>query len=251
MEILALLFFAFAGGALMKRNGMSWIEGALWGGILTIIGLVIIYFRIRMNKRRKEGFNNLVTSSEAKDDSKIASFERASQEPTDQSHESPNISLVLKQKAINQLLFGLTWWSASAIAMYFALASVDRTIFWFGGALGALFHWYRVLKLFEFGRIQRIKFLDQKEFLLIAATLIVVVGSASKIVPEYFRMDVPTVGTCWAHKGLNFYTPIACWSDQASLKTIYYSKSAEGCGTWEVFGPKGRESQFTCLEKLN
>jgi hypothetical protein len=164
--------------------------------------------------------------------------------------EQAHLQTLLRVQAKRQILWGLAWWSASAIAMYFALESTDSTIFWFGGALGALFHWYRVLKIFEASRIAHLKIFAQADWVLIGVTLIVVIGSFNKIVPEYFRIDTPTIGTCWTNKFSNFYVPVACWSSSATHKTVSLENTAQACRTTSYFKPTSREERFTCIKKL-
>ena len=45
-------------------------------------------------------------------------------------------------------------------------------------------------------------------------------SSSSQIVPEYFRIDSPTIGTCWGAVDNGYFVPIACWSGNADLKTV-------------------------------
>ena len=235
MEIVFILAFATTGALWMKKNGLSWVEGALWGGVLTVIGIVVIYFRIRAAKKKPMSIDKSDSAEE---------FEL-------ENEESIQISLLLRQGANKQILFGLAWWSASAIAMYVALQSTGSTVLWFGGALGALFHWYRAYKIFELSRKSRLKIFIQNDYILIAVTLVIAIGSFSKIVPEYIKIDTPSLGTCWAGTGLDLYTPIACWADTAEVKAVSFATTAEACGTDSFFKPTGKESRYTCLEDLN
>jgi hypothetical protein len=235
MEILFLFIFATIGALWMKKNGLSWIEGALWGGVLTLIGLIVIFFRIKSSKKNPK----IVQTSEQPYKTDINTDEKT------------QLGSLLRFQANRQILFGLAWWSGSAIAMYFALQSTGNAIFWFGGALGALFHWYRAYKLFEVGRDSKVSIFRQNDFILIAFTLIIAIGTFSKIVPEYFRIDVPTIGTCWAKANNGLFTPVACWSNQANFKTVFFTTNPDGCGTLSFFEPSLRETRYTCLEGIN
>lgn len=95
--------------------------------------------------------------------------------------------IVLRQKATRQILFGLGWWVASAIAMYVAMQSTGGTTYWYGGALGALFHWYRAFKLIGATRAAGFNTFVKNEKLLVAATVSIVLFTSVTIVPEFFQ----------------------------------------------------------------
>ena len=107
----------------------------------------------------------------------------------------------LRKKAFLQIIFGLAWWLGSSIAMYVAMAQTGDSIYWYGGALGSLFHWYRAFKMisatYKFGA----KKIVRNEVILVSVTALIVFFSAGKIVPEYFKIETPTIGTCWAGLG--------------------------------------------------
>jgi len=234
MTIILFLAFAVTGAYLMHRNGLSWIEGALWGGLLTIFGIIIILFRIRSNKKKQANIVQPMTV----------------EAPVLDSAEKIELSVYLEQQVNKQILFGLAWWTGSAVAMYFALQSTGNTVYWFGGALGALFHWYRAYKIYAVGQSAKIRVFKQNQFILITVCFIVAFGSLYKIVPEYFRIDVPTVGTCWTLTDAEMYTPVACWSGAAKVKTVSFADSSVACGTATYFEPSARETRFTCLQDL-
>ena len=158
----------------------------------------------------------------------------------------------LRKRALRQILYGLAWWSGSAVAMYFALASTSSGYYWYGGALGALFHWYRAFKLINATVEAGAKPLLKNEIILIACTVLIVFFTSAKIVPEYFKVDTPTVGTCWAKEPNGLMAPIACWSESAVVKTIDFASSSEQCPSISsgYFDPSERESQFTCLADI-
>jgi O-antigen/teichoic acid export membrane protein len=235
MEILFWLVFIVIGALWMKNNGLSWVEGALWGGFLTFLGLIVIFFRIRSSKKNPKPLS----------DSQVNKTSEIVIEDKEQ------ISSILRQQATKQILYGLAWWSGSAVAIYFALQSTGTAIYWFGGALGALFHWYRAFKIFEIAKKSKLPMFLKADYILMGFTLIVVLTSSSKIVPEYFRIDVPTIGTCWAQSKDNKYAPVACWSAEAKYKTVRLADSEEACGSSLYFEPSANESRFTCLEERN
>jgi hypothetical protein len=158
----------------------------------------------------------------------------------------------LRKKAFRQILYGLAWWSGSAVAMYFALASTSSGYYWYGGALGALFHWHRAFKLISATVEAGAKPFLKNEIILIACTAIVVFFSSSKIVPEYFKIDTPTIGTCWAKESNGLMIPTACWSDSAIAKTIDFASSSSACPSISTgyFDPSESESRFTCLTNI-
>lgn len=158
----------------------------------------------------------------------------------------------LRLRAIKQILFGLGWWVASAIAMYVALGSPGDSYYWFGGALGSLFHWQRAFKLIRATYEVGAKKLVSREIGIIALGAAIVIGSTSLIVPEYFKVTEPTIGTCWALSSGDTYGAVACWSSNASLKIVSFASTAEGCpiSSDGYFKPSGTESRYSCLEEI-
>jgi hypothetical protein len=234
MEILFLILFAGMGAFLMKRAGLSWVEGALWGGFLTFIGLLVVFFRIKSHKKK----SLLIEESPAEITPQLDNDEKQ------------YVSSILNKQATKQILFGLAWWVGSFVAMYFALQSTGSTVYWFGGALGALFHWYRAYKIFAISRAEKFVLFRQNDYILILVTLLIAFASIGKIVPEYFRIDVPTIGTCWAKTDGDLYAPVACWSSSTEAKTVSFAESADACGTNSYFQPSAKENRYTCLEDL-
>jgi len=159
----------------------------------------------------------------------------------------------IRRKAQRQILYGLLWWSGSAIAMYFALTAKGSTTYWYGGALGALFHWYRAFKMHRATLQVGAKTLVRNEILLIGLTFIVVLFTTAKIAPEWMRVSTPTVGTCWAPTALGHETPVACWSHDADAKTVALVDSLSQCPTetTNYFSPSDGESQYTCIIKIS
>ena len=155
----------------------------------------------------------------------------------------------IRQKAFLQIVYGLLWWLGSSIAMAIALSMTGGTFYWYGGALGSLFHWYRAAKMINATRKVGAKPLIKNEGILIGVTAVLVVVSTATIVPEYFRIDSPTIGTCWAPIDGQMLVPVACWSPSASNKTIAFANTSESCPSTSTlfFDPNGRESRFTCL----
>jgi hypothetical protein len=157
--------------------------------------------------------------------------------------------LEIRQRAFLQIVYGLLWWMGSAIAMAIALSLTGDSVYWFGGALGSLFHWYRAVTMINATRKVGAKTLLKKESVLIGVTALLVVSSTLIILPEYSRIETPAIGTCWGDVGQGNMVPVACWSPNASAKTVAYSNSAELCPSTSTgyFDPSSRESRFTCL----
>jgi hypothetical protein len=156
--------------------------------------------------------------------------------------------IATRKRAYNQLLLGLAWWSGSSIAMYFALTSTGSSILWYGGALGALFHWHRAYKLINATKQAGIASLIRREKVVIGVIMLLVAFSTFKIVPEYIRTTTPGIGTCWKDTGGNMLAPVACWTGGEVYKTIEFADSAELCSTDWSLEPSGNESRFTCIE---
>ena len=157
----------------------------------------------------------------------------------------------IRQKAFMQIIYGLLWWLGSAVAMYFALASTSNTmIYWYGGALGSLFHWYRAFKLIRATQQIGAKSLVQREVVLIGVTAFIVFFTSYTIIPEYFRIDTPTVGTCWFTNSDDELATIACWSNRTEFKTVAMEDSEESCLTDWYIRPGGGMSQYACIEEM-
>ena len=93
------------------------------------------------------------------------------------------------------------------------------------------------------------KALVKNEGILIGITAALVIFSTLQIVPEYFRIDSPTIGTCWGAVDNGYFVPIACWSGNADLKTVDYAYASESCPavSTQYFDPSDREVRYTCL----
>jgi hypothetical protein len=154
----------------------------------------------------------------------------------------------LRQKAIRQIQFGLGWWVASAIAMYVAMQSTGGTTYWYGGALGALFHWYRAFKMLSATRAAGFNTLMKNEKLFVGATVAIVLFTSVTIMPEFLRIESPTVGTCWADVYGDMLAPVACWSNNVTAKTIFSTNSPSECPGLYLEPSEG-QSQFMCLEE--
>lgn len=155
----------------------------------------------------------------------------------------------IRKAALKQVIYGALWWCGSSIAMALALGSTADGVFWFGGALGALFHWYRAAKLFKASWDAGFKKVLPIELVATLVTLLMVVISSLLIVPEYTKTATPQVGTCWGDSGNGNVAPIACWAPGATDVTVGYSTSAENCPVTAdgYFDPSSREPRFTCL----
>lgn len=157
----------------------------------------------------------------------------------------------IREKAFMQIIFGLLWWLGSAVAMYFALASTsDNMIYWYGGALGSLFHWYRAFKLIRASQQIGAQSLVQREKIVIGVIIFSIIFSSLKIVPEYFRITNPEIGTCWKESSVDILTPVACWAGGKIYRTVGFSDSEAKCGTDYYLKPDVIDARFTCLEKL-
>jgi hypothetical protein len=151
--------------------------------------------------------------------------------------------------AAMQLLIGLGWWSASSIALYFALGSGGDSVLWYGGCLAALFNWFRFGVALFASKVVFFSFFKGARLALFAIVLAVVGFSATYIGSEALRTMDPTVGTCWAVVESNDYSPVACWSGASELKTIAFGETESGCPkeTDYVFVPTAIESRYHCL----
>jgi hypothetical protein len=172
-------------------------------------------------------------------------------EPTDQEI-ADLMALVVstRQRAFNQMLFGLCWWAGSSIAMYFSLTSTGSSFYWYGGALAALFHWYRAYKLISATKQAGITSLIQREKIVIGVIIVFVVFSTAKVVPEYIRITTPEIGTCWKGTNGDMLTPVACWASGEIYTTVGFGDSEGQCGTDYYLQPDATDARFTCLEKL-
>lgn len=159
--------------------------------------------------------------------------------------------LEIRQRAFLQIVYGLLWWMGSAFAMAIALSLTGDSFYWFGGALVSLFHWFRAVTMINSTQKVGAKTLFKKEAVLVGVTTLLVISSTVTIVPEYFRIDSPSIGTCWGDADRGNMVPVACWSPNAAVKTVAYANAAELCPSTSTgyFGPSSRESRFTCLNE--
>jgi hypothetical protein len=163
----------------------------------------------------------------------------------------------IRQQAFKQIIYGLLWWMGSAVAMYFALAATGETTYWYGGAIVSLFHWYRAFKMISATKKAGAKPLVRNEAILVAVTAVLVIFSTVTIVPEYVRINSPTIGTCWAKAENNTtenndMVPVACWSNRAIVKAISLEPTHVSCPEISTgyFDPSERddnEYRVTCL----
>lgn len=152
--------------------------------------------------------------------------------------------------ATMQLLIGLAWWSASSIALYFALGSAGTSVLWYGGCLAALFNWYRFGRVLFASKYFLLNFFKGTRNAIFVGSVVIVGFTATYIGPEAMRVTEPTVGTCWAKAEVSGFNPVACWSNDAQLKTIELSQSEAGCpaSTDYVFPPDENDNKFHCLQ---
>jgi di/tricarboxylate transporter len=132
-------------------------------------------------------------------------------------------------EAFKQLIWGFLWWLGSAIAMYVALGSTSDGVLWFGGALGALFHWYRAFRIIKATFEAGLKRLIGREIAAIAISAILVTVSSLVIFPEWSRTSNPQIGTCWGDVSNSEVVPVACWSSTVIGQTVAFSSSPESC----------------------
>lgn len=157
---------------------------------------------------------------------------------------------LVRQAAMKQVVYGLLWWGGSAVAMFFALQATGDTVYYFGGALGSLFHWYRAIKMYLATKEVGASTLPPAEKALIGGAVLVVLITSVTIVPTYFKVSSPTVGTCWADsESGGLMAPVACWGGNATEKSIALVDSMDECPseTTGYFDPSSRESRYTCL----
>lgn len=157
---------------------------------------------------------------------------------------------LIRQAAMKQVVYGLLWWGGSAVAMFFALQSTGDTFYYFGGALGSLFHWYRAIKMYLATKEVGASNLLPAEKALVGGAILAVLITSATIVPTYFKVSSPTVGTCWADSETeNMMAPVACWGGNAVVKAVALVDSTDDCPAEATgyFDPSYRESQYTCL----
>jgi|688.fasta_scaffold1164775_1 hypothetical protein len=151
-----------------------------------------------------------------------------------------------------QLLIGDAVAIIAAIAVWNSLSNPNSSYVWTGGFLVAGFCYYRGLRiylaLYRYQRSFRGPFtaLLPIDIGLILLSIGLVIAGSSVLMPEYFKVSSPSVGTCWASDG-ETVQPVACWSDQARFRTISIVTSAELCDTEMVLPPKFEGDGYTCL----
>ncbi len=157
---------------------------------------------------------------------------------------------LIRQAAMKQVLYGLLWWGGSAVAMFFALQSTGDTFYYFGGALGSLFHWYRAIRMYLATKEVGASNLLPAEKALVGGAILAVLITSATIVPTYFKVSSPTVGTCWAEgETENMMAPVACWGENAIVKAVALVDAIDDCPfeATKYFDPSYSESKYTCL----
>jgi hypothetical protein len=131
--------------------------------------------------------------------------------------------------ATRQLLIGLAWWSASSIALYISLGTSGSSVIWYGGCIAAAFCWYQFGRILLISKHVIFNFFKGFRAAILLGVAAVVGSTASYIGPEALRVMEPSVGTCWVEIESDSYSPIACWSDEASFKTLALAKTGSQC----------------------
>jgi hypothetical protein len=155
---------------------------------------------------------------------------------------------VERNKVYWHIVYGFLWWAGTSAVLYFALASTNPGFYYYGGLIGALYHWKNAIKVANATMSVRSKKLFGKELIGIVATMILVAGTTAVILPETVRVESPRIGTCWAEVSEGF-VPVACWGSNARFETIAFASTAETCPTGSVHSlkPDEYEFNFTCL----
>ncbi len=153
------------------------------------------------------------------------------------------------RKRVTRMVFiGAAWWAAAAIAIAVALSSTGGSIYWFGGLLVGATYWWRAFQLHRATVDAGLKPFIENEKQIFAGALILAVASALILIPEYMRIESPAVGTCWAETSTDSYVPVACWSSNATLKTISLVENESSCYTGMLFEAR-TDGLYTCLEE--
>ena len=154
-----------------------------------------------------------------------------------------------RKRVTRMVLIGAGWWAAAAIAIALALSSTGSSIIWFGGLLVGITYWWRAFQLHKITVDTGLKPFIEKERQIFGGVLAAVVISAFVLVPEYIRVESPTVGTCWAEGSSEGYLPVACWSSNATLKTVELVEDEDSCYSDYVF-EESTEGLYTCLDEM-
>lgn len=154
--------------------------------------------------------------------------------------------------ALRQLLIGLTFWSASSIALYVSLSSSGSSVLWYGGCIAALFNWYRFGKILTISKLVAFSFFRGARTVVFLVVTAVVGFSLFYIGPEAMRVSEPGVGTCWAETESNNFSPVACWSNESRYKTIAVAESESSCPSASefIFPPDSNDPFYHCLESV-
>jgi hypothetical protein len=173
--------------------------------------------------------------------------ENTNLEPDDSNIEQ---GVLLRKAANKQLWLGLAWWVASAAATGFALASTsENSILWFGGMIGAPFHWFRAYKLNKAATAAGAPKTSNIQRIPVALSVLVLVVSSFTVIPEYFRVTNPTVGTCYNVDDKGSSIPVACFASTAEYKAIALEASPDNCPSEadSYLEPAKSGEDFICL----
>ena len=158
----------------------------------------------------------------------------------------------LSDVAFKKLCWGLAWWCGSSFAIFNTLSSTGSSVFWFGGFLVALLNWYRVGKVWLAVKKAGVNLFVGKRAVIAISAIVIVAGSTFTLGPEYLKVDSPSIGTCWAKKDGNAFSPVACWSSEAVFKTAAYAYSEADCPSFTdwVFPPDQTDKRYFCLVEI-
>jgi hypothetical protein len=154
-----------------------------------------------------------------------------------------------RRKALWQVWIGLAWWIATSIAVAASLGTSAGSVLWFGGIFFAIFYWYRARKIYRANFQVGIANFSLTDIGSVIFSVAIVLVSAVYVLPQYFLVANPGIGTCLSQNNSEGNKPVPCWSSSAKFKIIGYANSGITCTEQWFMNPSSTESRFTCLIK--
>jgi hypothetical protein len=143
----------------------------------------------------------------------------------------------------------------ASILMCWALTFPGPSRIWSGGFVITGWFYFQALRAYKllFDNRKQIRInaghFGRFDVGLIALSVVLVAAAGVVVLPEALRVYSPSVGTCWAEES-DSVVPVACWSPEASFRTILQPSSASNCPGFYL-EPNSEWEPYKCLEELD
>ncbi len=145
---------------------------------------------------------------------------------------------------------------ASSAATAVTIANPGSSRIWVGGFAIAAYSAYRLVRiyflLFRLRPIHGPSVIEKLDLGLIAVAIGLTMFVATTLLPEYLRVYLPRIGTCWAVSpdDTEFLEPIACWSGDAVFKTVDQVSNPDQCTSDDYLDIPMSTGEIACIEDI-